>query len=98
MLTSRPIVAEQVEGAEANVLLRLPQQGYPFPEIGLRDIELDPATETGIYTLPLDPGPRAVFGGFTTEGALAFDAPRWAQAGAGTHRCRNARACRPAQA
>ena len=72
--TGRPIVAEEVEAAEANVLLRLPQQGYPFPEIGLRDIELDPATETGIYALPLDPGPRAVFGGFTTEGDLAFDA------------------------
>ena len=72
--TGTPIVAEQVEAAEANVLLRLPQQGYPFPEIGLRDVELDPATETGIYTLPLDPGPRAVFAGFTTEGDLAFDA------------------------
>ena len=28
----------------------------------------------GDYTLPLDPGPRARFGGFTTEGDLAFDA------------------------
>jgi translocation and assembly module TamA len=72
--TGRPIIAEQVEAAEANVLLRLPQQGYPFPELGLRDIELDPATQAGVYTLPLDPGPRATFGGFTTEGNLAFDA------------------------
>jgi translocation and assembly module TamA len=71
--SGRPIIAEQVEAAEANVLLRLPQQGYPFPEIGLRDIELDPATRLGAYTLPLDPGPRATFGGFTTEGDLAFD-------------------------
>ena len=37
----------EVEAAEANVLLRLPQQGYPFPELGLRDIELDPATQLG---------------------------------------------------
>ena len=72
--SGRPIIAEQVEAAEANVLLRLPQQGYPFPEMGLRDIELDPATRLGAYTLPLDPGPRASFGGFTTEGDLAFDA------------------------
>jgi translocation and assembly module TamA len=72
--SGRPIVAEAVEAAEANVLLRLPQQGYPFPELGLRDIELDPATRLGAYTLPLDPGPRASFGGFTTEGDLAFDA------------------------
>ena len=72
--SGRPIIAEQVEAAEANVLLRLPQQGYPFPEIGLRDIELDPATQIGTYALPLETGPRASFGGFTTEGNLAFDA------------------------
>lgn len=70
----QPIVAAEVETAEANVLLRLPQQGYPFPEIGLRDIVLDPETHVGDYALPLDPGPRATFAGFTTEGDLAFDA------------------------
>jgi len=74
LASGEPIVAEQVEAAEANVLLRLPQQGYPFPEIGLRDIELDPETQLGDYALPLDAGPRAVFAGFTTDGELAFDA------------------------
>jgi translocation and assembly module TamA len=69
-----PIVAANVEAAEANVRLRLPQQGYPFAEVGLRDILLDPATHAGDYTLPVEPGPRARFGGFTTEGSLAFDA------------------------
>ena len=72
--SGQPIIAERVEAAEANILLRLPQQGYPFPEVGLRDIELDPATQLGAYTLPVDPGPRATFAGFTTEGDLAFDA------------------------
>ena len=72
--TGAPIVALDVESAEANVLLRLPQQGYPFPEIGLRDILLDPQTQLGDYTLPVMPGPRARFSGFTTEGNLAFDA------------------------
>ncbi|HZF94069.1 MAG TPA: BamA/TamA family outer membrane protein [Allosphingosinicella sp.] len=72
LTAGRPIVAIDVEAAEANVLLRLPQQGYPFPEMGLRDILLDPETGTGDYTLPLNPGPRAVFAGFTTEGDLAF--------------------------
>ncbi len=67
-----PIEAAQVLAAEANVLLRLPQQGYPFPEIGMRDIVLDPETQLGDYTLPVDPGPRATFGGFVTEGDLAF--------------------------
>ena len=69
-----PIVAAEVEGAEANVLLRLPEQGYPFAEIGLRDVLLDPETDLGDYTLPITTGPRARFGGYTTEGDLAFDA------------------------
>ena len=69
-----PIVAIDVEAAEANVRLRLPQQGYPFPEIGLRDILLDPDTRLGDYVLPVQPGPRSSFAGFTTEGDLAFDA------------------------
>ena len=72
--TGKPIVAPDVEAAEANVRLRLPQQGYPFAELGLRDILLDPATHVGDYALPLDPGPRSRFAGFTTEGKLAFDA------------------------
>ena len=72
LTAGRPIIAIDVEAAEANILLRLPQQGYPFPELGLRDILLDPETGTGDYTLPLNPGPRARFGGFTTEGDLAF--------------------------
>ncbi|HEY0148196.1 MAG TPA: BamA/TamA family outer membrane protein [Allosphingosinicella sp.] len=67
-----PIVALSVEAAEANVRLKLPQQGYPFAEIGLRDILLDPDTRLGDYTLPVDPGPRSRFAGFTTEGDLAF--------------------------
>ncbi|MDB5693401.1 MAG: hypothetical protein JWO81_2464, partial [Alphaproteobacteria bacterium] len=72
--TGHPIRAADVESAEANVLLRLPQQGYPFPELGLRDIVLDPDSHVGDYTLPFYPGPRARFAGFTTEGDLAFDA------------------------
>ena len=72
--TGDPIVAPAVEAGEANIRLRLPQQGYPFADLGLRDILLDPATHVGDYTLPVDPGPRSRFAGFTTEGNLAFDA------------------------
>jgi translocation and assembly module TamA len=72
--TEDAIVAANVEAAEANVRLRLPQQGYPFAEVGLRDILLDPETRHGDYTLPVDPGPRSRFAGFTTEGDLAFGA------------------------
>lgn len=72
--TGDPVVAAAVEGAEANVSLRLPQQGYPFVSLGQRDILLDPATRKGDYTLPVQPGPRSLFGGVLTEGTLAFDA------------------------
>jgi translocation and assembly module TamA len=74
LTTGHPIRAADVEASEANVLLRLPQEGYPFPELGLRDVVLDPETHIGDYTLPLNPGPRARFGGFYTQGNLAFSA------------------------
>lgn len=69
-----PIVAERVQGAEANVALRLPENGYPFATVGQRDILLDQDTNDGVYTLPIDLGPRARFGGIETTGDLAFDA------------------------
>ncbi|MDC0886538.1 BamA/TamA family outer membrane protein [Altererythrobacter sp.] len=69
-----PIIAARVQGAEAQVAIALPQQGYPFVDIGQRDILLDQETADGVYTLPVDIGPRSRFGGFTTSGDLAFDA------------------------
>ncbi|WP_239804917.1 autotransporter assembly complex protein TamA [Croceicoccus hydrothermalis] len=69
-----PIVATRVQGAEANVAVALPHNGYPFAAVGQRDILLDAETGGGVYTLPVDTGPRAVFGGIETTGDLAFDA------------------------
>jgi translocation and assembly module TamA len=69
-----PIVAQRIQGAEANVAIVLPQQGYAFAEVGQRDVLLDPETHLGDYTLPITLGPRARFGGFRTTGDLAFDA------------------------
>lgn len=63
-----PIQAARIQGAEANVSLRLPQQGYPFVTLGDRDILLDDETLFGDYTLPVDLGPRARFGRVITEG------------------------------
>ncbi|MEC3951238.1 autotransporter assembly complex protein TamA [Sphingobium sp. HWE2-09] len=62
------IVATTVEGAEANVALRLPEQGYAFAKVGQRDILLDPATVTGDYTLSVETGPRGTFRKITTSG------------------------------
>src|SRR3546814_6838394 len=70
--TGDPIIAARVLAAEANVKLVMPQQGYPFAEIGQRDILLDSQTGTGDYTLPVETGPRSRFGGFTTTGDLVF--------------------------
>ncbi|WP_435417023.1 BamA/TamA family outer membrane protein [Parerythrobacter aurantius] len=69
-----PIVATRVQGAEAQVAVALPENGYPFAEVGRRDILLDPESGEGAYTLPVALGPRARFGGIRTDGTLAFDA------------------------
>ncbi len=66
-----PIEAERVQAAEANVSLKLPQQGYPFVKLGQRDILLDDETHIGDYTLPVDLGPRAVFGDIQTQVGMA---------------------------
>ncbi len=68
-----PIVAQRIQGAEANVAIVLPQEGYPFAEVGQRDVLLDPDTSRGDYVLPVTLGPRARFGGFRTTSKLAFD-------------------------
>ena len=62
------IVAATVEGAEANVALKLPENGYAFAKVGERDILLDSATITGDYTLPVETGPRGTFRKITTTG------------------------------
>jgi translocation and assembly module TamA len=69
-----PIDAARIQGAEANVALVLPQQGYPFVAVGDRDILLDDvsAKATGAYTLPVDTGPRASFGQLVTAGDPVF--------------------------
>jgi translocation and assembly module TamA len=67
-----PIAAPAILGAEANVKLRLPEQGYPFVTLGERDVVLDRADHTGDYSLPVDPGPRSSFGGVRLEGDRVF--------------------------
>ena len=69
-----PIIANNVLASEANVSLVLANTGYPFAKLGARDILLDPAAQTGDYTLKIDTGARSRFGGFRTDGKLAFDA------------------------
>ncbi|MFN3819437.1 autotransporter assembly complex protein TamA [Blastomonas sp.] len=72
--TGEPIDAERILAAEANIAVVMPQQGYPFAQIGQRDILLDPQTVTGDYTLPVTPGPRSSFGDILASGEAVFDA------------------------
>ena len=69
-----PIVATEVESAEARVALRLPEQGFPFAAVGQRDVALDDSLHIGDYTLPVDAGPRAVYGRVRAEGDPVFTA------------------------
>ncbi len=69
-----PIIATRVQGAEAQIAVTLPQEGYPFAAVGQRDILLDQETGDGVYTLPVEIGPRARIGDFATSGDTAFNA------------------------
>ncbi|MBX3595002.1 BamA/TamA family outer membrane protein [Sphingomonas sp.] len=72
--SGEPIDAVRVQAAEAAVSLALPRNGYPFGEVGQRDILLDGVTHVGDYTLPVKIGPRGSFGGIRTAGDAVFDA------------------------
>ncbi|MDE2435141.1 MAG: BamA/TamA family outer membrane protein [Sphingomonadales bacterium] len=72
--TGAPVVAAQVLGAEARVALALPENGYPFAELGQRDILLDPDSGGADYRLPVTVGPRGTFGTIVSEGQRTFDA------------------------
>ena len=69
-----PVRAEQVLVEEAKVALALPENGYPFGEVGQRDVLLDQDTGGADYTLPVTVGPRGTYGAIVSEGNEAFGA------------------------
>ncbi len=68
-----PIRAAAVEEAEGALRLKLTEAGYPFPEIGARDVVLDADTPTGTYLLTGDIGPPGRFGVIRLVGFQPFD-------------------------
>ncbi len=70
--TGDPIVAAEIESAEARIALKLPEAGYPFVAVGQRDILLDERDHHGDYSLPVDAGPKGRFGRIRTEGDPVF--------------------------
>lgn len=67
-----PIRAIAVEEAEGALLRRLMEQGYPFVEIGARDVVLDQLDPTGTYLLTGHLGPAGVFGPIRMSGFQPF--------------------------
>ncbi len=72
--SGEPIIADRILAAEANIAVKLPENGYPFAKVGQRDILLDGETGLGDYTLPVTPGARSAFGRIRSEGNEAFGA------------------------
>jgi len=68
-----PIQASAVEAAEGALRLKLTRAGYPFPEIGARDVVLDTASPTGTYLLTGDIGLPGRFGAVRMVGFKPFD-------------------------
>jgi len=71
-----PIVADRIVGAEANIGVVLPQNGYPFAKTGNRDILLHADTRLGDYVLPVQPGVRSSFGDIVSGGKRPVFKPR----------------------
>ncbi len=68
-----PVRAIAVEEAEGALLRHLLRSGYPFAEIGARDVVLDTTTPTGTYLLTGDTGPAGIFGAIRMSGFQPFD-------------------------
>ena len=68
-----PIRLAEVEEAEARYRLRLADAGFPFADLGPRDIVIDDDTRTGDYLLTGILGAPAVFGEIRLVGHQPFD-------------------------
>ncbi len=67
-----PIRAIEVDEAEGRLLVEMRRSGYPFAELGARDVVLDEGP-TGTYLLTADIGPRGRFGRVRMTGDAPFD-------------------------
>ena len=68
------LVASTTEDAENTFMTLLSQQGYPFAVIKIRDVELDHTTHGAAYRLPIELGPRCVFGDIITPAPALLSA------------------------
>lgn len=68
-----PVRAIAVEEAEGALLRRLREAGFPFAEIGARDVVLDSGRPQATYLLTGDTGPEGIFGPIRMTGFQPFD-------------------------
>lgn len=68
-----PVRAIAVEEAEGVLLRRLREAGFPFAEIGARDVVLDSGRPQATYLLTGDTGPEGIFGPIRMTGFQPFD-------------------------
>ncbi|MDB5698126.1 MAG: outer membrane protein assembly factor [Alphaproteobacteria bacterium] len=69
-----PVESARVITGEAALRLALGDRGYPFAEVGARDIVVDHGTRTATLTMPVQPNGRRQFGRITVEGKKLFSA------------------------
>lgn len=63
-----PVDAARAIAARENVILQLPNRGFPFARVGEADIVVDHDARRGAYGLGVVPGRRARFGRMTISG------------------------------
>ncbi len=73
LMPGLPIRLAEVEEAEARYKLQLAEAGFPFAELGPRDIVIDDEGRTGDYLLTGNLGAPAVFGRIRLVGHRPFD-------------------------
>lgn len=74
LMPGLPLRLSEVEEAEARYRLKLADAGFPFADLGPRDIVIDDATRSGDYLLTGILGAPAVFGEIRLSGHQPFDA------------------------
>jgi len=74
LVVGDPVRAIAVEEAEGALLQRLREAGFPFVEIGARDVVLDEGRPQASYLLTGDTGPEGIFGPIRMTGHQPFDA------------------------
>ncbi|WP_417695284.1 autotransporter assembly complex protein TamA [Roseibium sp.] len=73
LISGEPARSGKILNAEQKIELYLRKRGYPTADIGEREIVADHATRKLDVSLPVETGPKAVFGAVTVSGTEVTD-------------------------